>query len=92
MQIHGLVAFTIGAMLHEARVAALYLNAATGLLLDVLHIGTAMPDHLSSQIETRDRFEIDRDSFFWPFATSKLITFDLLRLSASKSSFIHKIG
>lgn len=48
MQIHGLVAFSTGALLHEAGVAALDLNAAACLLLDVLDVCTSMTDNLRS--------------------------------------------
>lgn len=67
MQEHGFVAFALGAVFNEARATALDLNAATGLLLDVLHIRTALADDLRAQIETGDRFEVDGDALVWPF-------------------------
>lgn len=55
-------------MLRETGVPSLDLDAATGFLLDVLHVGTPVTYHLSSQIETRNRFEVDRDAFLGPLA------------------------
>ena len=68
MQKHGLITFALGAVLDEARAAALNLDATTGALLNVLHIGTALADDLGTQVEPGDRFENDGNAFLWPFA------------------------
>jgi len=54
-------------MLHESGSTAFDLNAASSLLLDVLHIGTAMANNLSTKVEARKWFEVDGDLLFWPF-------------------------
>lgn len=48
MQIHRFVGFLASAMFHESASTPLDLNSAAGFLLDVLDIGTALTDHLST--------------------------------------------
>lgn len=68
VKIHWLVALSVGTVLREARVAALDLNPASSLLLDVFDISTSMTNYLRSQIESRDRLEVNWDALFGPFA------------------------
>lgn len=68
MEEHSLVTFTTSARFNEARSTALDLNTATSLLLDVLHISTALSDDLSTQVETGNRLKIDGDALIRPFA------------------------
>jgi hypothetical protein len=67
MQIHGLVALSIRAMFSEARAASFDLDFATGLLLNMLHVCSALTDNLGSQVETLDRLKVDRNSLLGPF-------------------------
>lgn len=67
MQEHRFIAFPASAGLHETRTTAFNLNLAASLLLDVLHVGTALADDLSAEVEARDRFEIDGDPLLGPF-------------------------
>lgn len=48
MKEHSFIAFTASARFDESGATALDLNTATSLLLDVLHIGTALSDDLST--------------------------------------------
>lgn len=68
MQIHWLIAFPSGAMFNEARSATFNLDLAASFLLDMLNISTTLPDYLSTKVESRDWFEVDRKPFFGPFA------------------------
>lgn len=68
MQIHRFIAFSASAVFNETRSTAFDLNLAVSLLLDMLHIRTALADYLSTKVESRKRFEIDRDSLLGPFA------------------------
>lgn len=68
MQEHVLVAFASRRVLNIARTAALDLNSAASLMLDVLHIRSAVSDDLGSQIEAGDRVKGDGDLFLGPFA------------------------
>lgn len=68
VQIHRLIAFSAGIVLNEARTAALDLNLAAGSLLDMLHISTALSDYLGTKVESRNRFEVNRNTLFGPFA------------------------
>lgn len=67
MQIHGLVALSPSALFHETGIAALDLNAAACLLLDMLDVCTSMADDLGSEVEAWDRFKIDGNTLFGPF-------------------------
>lgn len=68
MKEHRFVAFTASARFDESRATALDLNTATSLLLDVLHISTALSDDLGAQVETGDGLKIDGDTLIRPFA------------------------
>ena len=68
MQVHLLVTLAVSLALQEARPTSLDLHAASGLLLDVLHVRSALTDDLGAQVEARYWLEIDRNPFFWPFA------------------------
>ena len=106
MEIHRFIALSICAMFHEAGITALDLNSAPSFLLDMLDVGTTMTYHLCSKVEARDWLEINGNALFWPFAlqvvsshelfracaySSKFITLNLIRLSTSKTSLVHKI-
>lgn len=68
VEVHWLVALPAGAGFHEARAASFDLHTTAGFGLDVLHVCTPVTDHLSSQVEAWDWFEIDGDLFLRPFA------------------------
>jgi hypothetical protein len=55
MEEHVLITLTAGGNLEVPRTTALDLDAASGLLLDVLHIGSAMADYLGPQVKARER-------------------------------------
>jgi hypothetical protein len=55
MEEHVLITLAAGGNLKVTRTTALDLDAASGLLLDVLHIGSAMTDHLSPQVKAGER-------------------------------------
>lgn len=48
VEIHGLIAFLVGAVLDKSRIAPFDLNAAPCFLLDVLNVGTPMTYYLRS--------------------------------------------
>lgn len=68
MQIHGLVTFLASARLRETRATALYLDLATGFLLDMFDVSTTLADNLCSQVEPGNRFKANGDFLFRPFA------------------------
>ena len=68
MQIHGLVALHLGISLGEPRAAALNLDTATCFALYVLHIGSTMSNDLGTKVETRNRLQVNGNTFLWPFA------------------------
>jgi hypothetical protein len=67
MKIHILVTLTTSAMLHESRATALDLHTTSSLLLNMLHIGSSMTHNLSTKVETRNWFKVNRDLFLGPF-------------------------
>lgn len=67
VEVHWFVAFLVGAMFYEAGVAAFDLDAASGFLLDVFDVGSAVADDLRSQVEALDRFKVDWNALFGPF-------------------------
>jgi hypothetical protein len=68
MQEHRFVAFPASARLNESRAPAFDLNATPSLLLNVLHVGTALANDLGTQVKAGDRLKIDRDALIGPFA------------------------
>ena len=106
MEIHRLIALSVCAMLHKARVAAFDLDTASSFLLDMLDVSTTVTNHLCPEVEARDWLEIDGYTLFRPFTlqvvslsgclwiraySSELITLNLIWLSTSKTSLIHEI-
>lgn len=75
MQIHRLVAFPAGVMFNKTRSTTFYLDLAVGSLLDMLHISTALADYLGAKVESRERFEVDGNSFFRPFSLQDISIF-----------------
>jgi hypothetical protein len=55
MKVHILVTLPVSRCLDEAGSAALDLHTAARFLLDVLHVGAAMANDLSTQVEARNR-------------------------------------
>lgn len=53
---------------HEARATAFYLHTASGFLLNVLDIRTALAYNLSAQVEARNRLKVYGYLLFRPFA------------------------
>lgn len=72
MEEHVLIALAPCCKLQVARTTALDLDTASGLLLNVLHVGTAMTDNLSSQVESGNRFKLYGDLLLGPFALFRL--------------------
>lgn len=68
MKIHRLIAFHLGISLGESRPTTFDLDAASCLALNVLDVCAAMPDNLGTQVEAGNRFQVDRNSFLWPFS------------------------
>jgi hypothetical protein len=89
---HVLIALVVCGCLEISRPPALDLHTAPCFLLDVLYISTAVSNDLSTQVETMDRLQTDRNLLLGPFASSKLITFDLFLVSAAEASFVNKLG
>jgi hypothetical protein len=75
VQKHGLITFPAGAWFQETGATALDLHLATSLLLNVLHICTSLSDNLSSEIESRDRFQVNRNPFLRPFTLYAISAF-----------------
>jgi hypothetical protein len=73
MKKHVLIALMIGGCFEVAGTAALDLDTTSGFLLDVLHVGTAMTDYLSSQVETVNRFEVNGNLLLGPFPLQKML-------------------
>lgn len=65
---HVFLAFAAGGGLDESRASALDLNTTSSFLLNVLDIGSSVSNDLGSQVEPRDRLELDWDLGFGPFA------------------------
>ena len=55
-------------MLHETGSTTLDLDTASGFLLDMFDIRTALTYNLSTEVEAGDRLEVDGDLFFRPLA------------------------
>jgi len=89
MQVHGLVAFPACGGLHKARATAFDLHTASSFLLDVFDISAPMANNLSSQVESWDRFKVDGNPLFRPFAPSKLITFELFWFATTESTLVN---
>jgi hypothetical protein len=91
VQKHGLITFPAGAWFQETGATTLDLHLATSLLLNVLHICTSLSDNLGSEIESRDRFQINRNPFLGPFTTAVFITLNWIRLTPAESSLVNEI-
>jgi hypothetical protein len=74
MEIHGLIALLSTIGLHESGPTSLDLDFTAGLLLDVFDVIATTPNNLSPQVETIDRFQVNRDLLFGPFALLLLAT------------------
>lgn len=92
VEVHGLVAFAIRTMLHEAGITAFDLDTASSFLLDMLNIGASMTNYLGSEIEAWYGLQIDRNSLFGPLAPSKLVTLDRIGFAPSEAPLIYQIG
>lgn len=92
VKVHGLIAFAIRAMLHEAGVATFDLDAASSFLLDMLNVGASMTNHLCSEIEAWYGLQIDSNPLFGPLAPSKFVTLDRIGFAPSEAPLIHQIG
>lgn len=64
---HILFALPVGSNLQIAGTAALDLDAAASLLLDMLHIGATVTNNLGTQVEARHRLQVDGDLLYPPF-------------------------
>jgi hypothetical protein len=68
MEIHRLIALLAALWLHETRTAALDLDLAAGLLLDVLDIVATATDDLCSQVKAANGLKTYGDFFLGPLA------------------------
>lgn len=73
------------------RASTFDLHSAASFLLNMLYVRTTMTYYLGAQIEPLNGFKVDRDPSFGPLRSSKLISFYLLLVSASESSFVHEV-
>ena len=93
MQIHLLITFPSGIVLHEPTSTPLDLHTAARLLLDMLDVAATSANNLRTKIEAWDRFQIDRDALFGPLATTHVIALNLLlRFSATEATLVYKVG
>lgn len=83
-------------MLKEATASALDLHTTPSLLLNVLHIGSALANNLSAKVEPWNGFEIDRDALFRPLAPTERVTLELrlfFRLvAAPEATLVDEVG
>jgi len=91
MEIHRLVALLAGGLLHKAGTSSFDLDFAARFLLNVFDVVSTSTDDLGSQVETTDRFKANGDLLFGPFAPTKLVAFEILRLAAAESPFIYQV-
>ena len=107
MEVHGFIGLLTGLWFHEAGATALDLDLAARLLLDILDIVATTTNDLSTQIESTNRLETDRDLLLGPFAlipvsfaewilsprtySAKLVTFKVFWFATTESAFIYKI-
>jgi len=68
VQVHRFIALAVGAVFHEAGVAAFDLYTAASFLLNMLYVLSAVAHDLGAEVEARNWFEVDGDTFFGPFA------------------------
>lgn len=68
MQEHRLITLPASTGLDKSRAAALDLDTAASLLLDVLHVGATLADNLRTEVESRNGFEVDGNALIRPFA------------------------
>lgn len=68
MKEHILVTFVVRRGFKITGTAALDLDTAARLLLDMLYISSAMADNLSAQVEPMNWFQTDWDLLLGPFA------------------------
>lgn len=67
MKKHGFIAFMVSRCFKVARASAFDLNTASSFLLDMLHIGTAVADDLSTEVEAMNRLKVDGNLLLGPF-------------------------
>lgn len=67
MKEHGFIAFMVSRRFKVARASTFDLNTASGFLLDMLHIGTAVTDYLSTEVEAMNRLKVDGNLLLGPF-------------------------
>ena len=79
VEVHWLIALAVGAMLHKTGISSFDLNTTSGFLLDMLDVGASMTHHLCSQVEARDRLQIDGYPLFRPFALQSTLKSAQLR-------------
>ena len=107
MQIHRFITLLVGTMFRKARSTAFDLDTASRFLLDMFDICAPMTYNLCAKIEAWKWLQVDRNTFFGPFALpdivnggrdknnstypSKFITFELFWFSAAETSFINKV-
>lgn len=72
MEIHVVVALTVRRGLEVSGATALDLDAAAGLVLNVLHVRATRADDLGSDVESWHRFKVDGDLLIRPLALQEL--------------------
>lgn len=94
MQVHLLITLDPSIVLLESTSSSLDLYSASCLLLDVLDVGASGANHLRAEVESRDRFEVDRNALLRPLATTEVVALNL-RLGfawATESAFVNQVG
>lgn len=71
MQVHGLIALSVGGHLSEAGSTSFDLDFAASLLLNMFDICSALANNLGSKIETLDWLQVDGDTLLGPFPLNK---------------------
>ena len=88
IKIHIILTLAIRRSLEIAGTAALDLYAAASLLLNMLHIRTAMANDLGAQVETWNRLKVNGDAGLGPFAlfgVSKYVQVQGLTFASSRT-------
>jgi hypothetical protein len=92
VKVHGLITFLARLRLHETRSAALDLDLAAGLLLNILDIVATTTYDLRTKIEATDGFKTNRELLLGPFATTKLVTFKVFGFATTETALVNQVG
>ena len=76
MQEHRLLAFSASTGFHEAGAPTFDLDLASGSLLNMLYIRTALSDHLGTKVKARNWLKVHWNPLFGPF-TLRIVSMPL---------------